>query len=382
MFNKYKNEIIVSILILAFSVAFYNLYGIILPFVIGLLLAFKCQPVISFIRKQFKNKILSTIIFLVGLSIFFVLFLFFFANYINKDFKRLQNSFSILKSQNKAKLDNAGIVIKEFVSKFYNINNLENDLKNQVDSLKTKALDNKESGLDTKAIEDSFKSIISGFQSETEQETTHNKGFGLMLILVMSLVYFVLILFNFEYFDSLKKQYWGGKIESKYNLFINDFNQSFVKYFSLRTKIVLLLSIIYLTAFIILNLPGFIIFTILIVLLSYIPYFQYIVLIPISISCLVLSTEGQQGFLFYYGIVVGVFVLASLVEEIVLNPFIMEKNIGMNPVIMVLAISVWNYVLGIPGILIGIPLSSFIIIYVKRYFLESYLKLNEKTSNE
>ncbi|MFT6183939.1 MAG: putative PurR-regulated permease PerM [Flavobacteriales bacterium] len=96
---------------------------------------------------------------------------------------------------------------------------------------------------------------------------------------------------------------------------------------------------------------------------------QYLALIPLLLGCLVLSIENPHSFLFYFGIVLGVFVLASIVEELLLTPLIMEKHIGMNPVIMVLALAVWGYVLGTPGLLIGIPLTSLFIIYVKRYIV-------------
>jgi predicted PurR-regulated permease PerM len=89
---------------------------------------------------------------------------------------------------------------------------------------------------------------------------------------------------------------------------------------------------------------------------------------------LALSTESNQPFLFYFGIVAGTFVLASIIEEFVLNPRIMEKNIGINPVIMVLSISVWTYVLGMPGLIIGLPLTSLCIIYLKRYVEPVILK--------
>jgi len=194
----------------------------------------------------------------------------------------------------------------------------------------------------------------------------------------MSLSYFVLILFNIEYFESLRKRYVGTKLTSQINTVASDFNQSFVKYFSLRGKIVILLASIYLIAFILLDIPGLILFTFLIILLSFIPYLQYIVFIPMVIPCLALSVEGNHSFLFYYGIVVGVFALASIIEEFVLNPKIMEKNIGINPVIMVLSISVWTYILGLPGLLIGIPLTSLCIIYLKRY-VEPLIRVCWKT---
>ena len=131
-------------------------------------------------------------------------------------------------------------------------------------------------------------------------------------------------------------------------------------------------------AFFILDMPGMILITLLIVILSYVPYLQYLALIPLALGCLVLSIETPQSFLFYFGIVLGVFILASLVEELILTPRIMERNIGMNPVIMVLAVSVWSYLLGMPGTLIGIPLTSLLIIYTKRMLLPV---LNENSTN-
>jgi predicted PurR-regulated permease PerM len=145
-----------------------------------------------------------------------------------------------------------------------------------------------------------------------------------------------------------------------------------MKYIKLRTRIVLVLAVLYIVAFLILDMPGMILITLLIVLLSYIPYLQYLALIPLAVGCLVLSVENEQSFLLLFGIVVGVFVSASLIEELVLTPWIMEKNIGMNPVIMVLALSVWGYLLGIPGTLIGIPMTSLLIIYIKRHIIPSY----------
>ncbi len=44
---KYKNEILVALLLVITVVAFYYLFAIILPFVIGLVLAFWCLPLVN-----------------------------------------------------------------------------------------------------------------------------------------------------------------------------------------------------------------------------------------------------------------------------------------------------------------------------------------------
>jgi len=372
MIQKYKHEIILAALLISFSFAFYYLYGILFPFILGLLLAFSANPIIIRIKKIVRNRNLATTIFLTVIAGIIFLFFTFLTQYINRDFKRLSKSFTVLASNNKDNLDKAGQKAKEYLGSFYDFDQLESKLKLQSDSVKYDLQKIDTSKLDTESIKGSLEEIISIFQSEDGSDSEKKTGFSIVFMLFSTILYFILILYQFDYFAEIRRKYFSKKISSKFNIIVDDFNQSFVKYFKLRTKIVLLLSLFYITAFIIIDMPGLIIITIVIVLLSYIPYLQYIALIPISIGCLVLSVENNQSFLLFFGIIAGVFIVASIIEELILNPWIMEKNIGMNPVVMILALSVWSYLFGLQGLLIGIPMTSILFIYLKRYFLTSY----------
>lgn len=372
MIKNYKHEIIIALLLIGFSIVFYYLYGILLPFILGLLLAFSASPIILRIQKVFRNKDLSTTIFLAANTGVIILFFILFTQYINRDFKRLNQSFVLLASNNQDNLDKTAQKAKEYIGDFYDFEELESILKLQSDSLITSLQDMDYSKLDTESIEAGFEKMISVFQSGEESSPEKKSRFSFLLMLFSTIAYFILILYQLDYFTAIRKKYFSRKVKSMLDIIIDDFNQSFVKYLKLRTKIVLLLSLIYIAAFIILDMPGMILITVLIILLSYIPYLQYLALIPLSIGCLVLSVENPQSFLLFFGIVAGVFILASIIEELILNPWIMEKNIGMNPVIMILALSVWSYLLGLPGLFIGIPMTSLFIIYFKRYFLQSY----------
>ena len=172
MIDQYKNEIIFTIFIVLFAVAFYFLYAMVIPFLIGIALAFKCLPVIVKISRLVGSRTLATVLFLAGITATLVLFVLLLAGYINKDFNRLRNSFQVVASQNKYKLDATAEKIKGYASKVYNINNLETDLLMQVDSLKSIAFAKGGSGIDTKAIEDSFKAITSVFKQENKPATT------------------------------------------------------------------------------------------------------------------------------------------------------------------------------------------------------------------
>lgn len=379
MLQKYKDQIILITGLIFFCLAFYYLNEVLLPFVLGLLLAFSVFPTISKLQRVIKSRNVANTVFLAIVGGIFITILVFFTQYINRDFKRLNNSFETLAAKNHDKLDKTAQQVKQYLGKVYDFDTLEKNLASSSDSLKNSLKDIDSSTLDTESIKAAFENVVAAFQTNDKSESEEKSGLGLILTIVYALFYFLLILYQYEYFYALHVKFFGGKIKSKANIILDDFNQSFVKYFKLRSKIVLILSLVYLSAFIIMDMPGVLILTIIIAILSYIPYLQYFALIPLSVSCIVLSVENDQSFLLLFGVVLGVFILASILEEAILTPWIMEKNIGMNPVIMILALSAWSYLFGLKGLLIGIPMTSLIIIYTKRYFLPAYQKvvLNE-----
>ena len=372
MLKKYNNVILVTLFLLCFSISFFYLYGIFLPFILGMLLAFSVYPAILRIQKIVKNRNLATTIFLAIKAGGLILFLIFCTRYINRDFKRLNQSFIQITKIDKEKLNKTAQKVNEYIADIYDFESLKKSLKYKSDSVISGLKNMDYSQLDTESIKSGFEKLTSVFHRQKKEAETIQPSFSFTFIFFSTIGYFILILFHLDYFIKIREKYFGGKIKSIFHTIIDDFNKSFVKYFKLRTKIVLLLSPIYLVSFIILDMPGTILITLLIVLLSYISYLQYIALIPLSVGCLILSVENPHGFLFYFCIVLGIFILASIIEELILTPRIMEKNIGINPVIITLAISVWSYLLGIPGLILAIPMTGLIIILFKQYFLHPY----------
>jgi len=370
--KNYRNEIIIGVLMIGFSIAFYYLYGILLPFILGMLLAFSAQPIITRIQKIVKSKGLATSIFLAVNTVLIILFFVFFTNYINRDFKRLNQSFVFLTTKNQKNLNQTTQKVKEYINNLYDIDQVEVLLKHKSDSIFNKIKNIDYSELDTESIKTGFEKATAIFRSKKINTEQLKPKFSFLFILCSTIGYFILILYQLDYFTRIRKKYFGGKIKSIFHTIIDDFNQSFVKYFKLKTKIILLLSLIYISTFIILDMPGTILISLLIILLSYISYLQYLALIPLSISCMVLSVENSQSFLFYFSIVIAVFIMASVIEEWLLKPRIMKDNTGINPVIIALALSIWTYLLGMPGGLIAIPMTGLMIIIFKQYFLKPY----------
>lgn len=377
--SQYKHQIVIGLFFLVFAFTFYHLYHILLPFVIGLFLALGSQSIIEKIRRVLKSEALSVSVFLVGIVVVIGGFLFLTTQFINRDFQRLNESFTTLAVDNKENIDQAAEKALSYVQELYDFESLNKDLSLEQDSLKSTLENFDYSQIDTESIKEGFTKMMSAFKGDEASEPAPKSKGGFWVMLFSTIMYFVLILYQREYFEGVQKRYFDQSKSSRLNLMWDDFNQSFIRYFRLRSYIVWLLGILYIITFAILDIPGMVLIVLLILILSYIPYLHYIALLPLSLGCLVLSIENDQSFLLLFGIVAGVFVVGSLIEELVLIPMIMEKNIGMNPVIMILAISIWSYVFGWPGLLIGVPLSSLLIIYIKRYFLTSLETVQAKT---
>ncbi len=375
--KSHKAEFIAAIGILLFSVLFIYLFQVFAPFVLALIMAFVSFPAIKFIQKGLKNQALSTVVFLLGMISIIVVFMVLMGNFISRDFSRFNQGLTKLAIENQDDIDAISAKAYDWLNSVYDFSSFDLNSESQVDSLVNSVKSGENEKIDIEAIKEAFASVLAFFSSESStSQNSESNHINWIAIIFESLTYYALILFNINYFVAIKKKYFGSKVKGRISLVFSDFNNSFIRYFKLRANIVFILLVLYFIAFALMDLPGISIFLILILVLSFIPYLQYLVLLPIALSCFILSIETDQSFLFYMLINIGAFVLASLIEEIILIPKIMEAKMGMNPAIMVLSVSIGSYLFGVPGLFLGVPLASLLIIYVKRYFVESWLQVS------
>jgi predicted PurR-regulated permease PerM len=66
----------------------------------------------------------------------------------------------------------------------------------------------------------------------------------------------------------------------------------------------------------------------------------------------------------------------------VLIPTIMKSQMGLNPAIIFLSLSLWVYVLGFIGLIIGLPLTTLIISYYCEFVLHQPNPLSKTTKKE
>lgn len=345
-------------------------YGIFLPFFLALAVAFAVGRRLKKWLTFIKNWELRLSVFLILVLGALILFLSLSASFIAEDAQRFSKSFEVLIDENQNELDAGAQKVKEWTENLVDDQTIEGLLDEQLAGLDSIT----ESGeMDWSKIGAQFEKLPDLFKSDQKEEAQFTlPSFGFWYQFGSFWLYLVLILYNFKYFDDVQQRYRNPDLETSWQLFWQDFNQSFLRYFRLRTRIVIILLPLYLAAFLLLDLPGTFIYILALFILLYIPYFHYLLLIPMALSSLVLSTEIALSYWWIVGILVAIFLLASLLEELLLIPKIMEENIGMNPVIMVLGLSFFTYVFGTLGILLGTPLTSLCIIYLKRFVLTKW----------
>ena len=64
---------------------------------------------------------------------------------------------------------------------------------------------------------------------------------------------------------------------------------------------------------------------------------------------------------------VAVFCIVQVIIDMVVTPKVMGKAMGLNPAILLLALSVWGTLLGFIGLIIALPLTTILIAYYQRY---------------
>ena len=376
--KNYKPYLISFAVIVAAIILFYFIGEIVLPFIIGLLGAYFVSPIIKKIQHFIPNRNIAVSAFLVGFTALFIGIIMIFGTEIVSDFKRLNNAFETFADNNHEKIDESNEVIKSYIQKIYSIDEVQEGLNQseaEKDSLAVNGLEDAKGALSGIM---SFLGSGDGSQAEPEQNS-----FNWIIIFISSIAYFIYILFSFKYFEDKISHYFGSTATKNKGVqqFVNDFKRIFLEYFRKRTKVVLSCTLIFITSFLLLNLPGAIILGLIAGLLCYIAHFHYWTLIPISLSCWVLAIENDTHFLVFFGIIVALFIVISVLEEFVFTPIIMKDFNGLNPAIMIVSFAIWTHVFGSTfGILIALPLTTVMLIYLDRLLI--YMKKNVLEAEE
>lgn len=183
----------------------------------------------------------------------------------------------------------------------------------------------------------------------------------------MMLIYLIFILIDYPQISRGFKLLVPYKYREGAMSVVHDVQDSMNHYFRGQGMVALCATVFYCTGFSIIGLPLAIPMGLLVGVLYMIPYFQYVTLIPVAAICLIYSFGGTDTFMAMFGKSLLVYLISQSICDYIITPHVMGKEMGLNPAIILLSLSVWGSLLGIIGMIIALPVTSLIMSYYERY---------------
>ena len=189
-----------------------------------------------------------------------------------------------------------------------------------------------------------------------------------MVFLIM--LYFIFILLDYEKIANGWPQLIPGKYRPFVEGLVEDVECNMNRYFRGQALIALCVGVLLAIGFKIIDFPLTVTLGLFIGVLNLIPYMQTIGIIPMLILALLRSAETGENFWIIFGLALLVLGIVQMIQDLFLTPRIMGKAMGLNPAIILLALSIWGTLLGFIGLIIALPLTTLCLSYYKRFILQ------------
>ena len=189
-----------------------------------------------------------------------------------------------------------------------------------------------------------------------------------MVFLIM--LYFIFILLDYEKIANGWPQLIPGKYRPFVEGLVEDVECNMNRYFRGQALIALCVGVLLAIGFKIIAFPLAVTLGLFIGVLNLIPYMQTIGIIPMLILALLRSAETGENFWIIFGLALLVLGIVQMIQDLFLTPRIMGKAMGLNPAIILLALSIWGTLLGFIGLIIALPLTTLCLSYYKRFILQ------------
>ena len=198
---------------------------------------------------------------------------------------------------------------------------------------------------------------------------------GTMSVIFSIASWFIVLLYMFFILLDFNKLSHGFKaaIPSKYRRMalriFGDVADTMSRYFRGQAAVSFFVGVIFAIEFYIIGLPMAIAFGMFVGVLNMVPYLQLISIPIAAFLCLVATAATGASFWVMFSWVIVAYIVCQIIQDMVLIPTIMKSQMGLNPAIIFLSLSLWVYVMGFIGLIIGLPLTTLIISYYCEFVL-------------
>ncbi|MDE6246608.1 MAG: AI-2E family transporter [Muribaculaceae bacterium] len=343
-------RLIIGIAIAAGVIFLINyLRDVLLPFFVACFISYLLQPLVEFNRRitHEKGRLFSSILSLLEVILVVGGIVYLFLPHVIGELDMLSRTIREVTS-GKRPLPAELVNIVDWVQRYVN----PSDIKDMLGEMHLSTIITKGTSLLNESI-----SVIIG-----------------VLGWALTIIYVLFILIDYPQIVRGFKLIIPHKYRSRALVVVHDVQVSMNHYFRGQGVVALCAAVFYCIGFSIIGLPLAIPLGILVGLLYMIPYFQYVTLIPVAIICGIYSLNGSEPFLVLFGKSLLVYVVSQSICDYIITPHIMGKEMGLNPAVILLSLSVWGSLMGIIGMIIALPATSLIMAYYERYISNPHPK--------
>ena len=152
---------------------------------------------------------------------------------------------------------------------------------------------------------------------------------------------------------------------------MTDLKNGMNAYFRGQALVALCVGILFSIGFLIVGFPMAIGLGLFMGLLNLVPYLQTLGFVPMAILALLESADTGESFWLIVLPAVIVVAVVQVVQDMFLVPKIMGHEMGLNPAVILLSLSVWGSLLGFIGLIIALPLTTILFSYYRRFVLHN-----------
>ena len=328
------------------------LSDVLLPFVIGLVVAYFLDPVTNRVQHVIKQRVLAALFTLVSITLAVSLVVWFMVPMVGNELAEMGRTVSKM-AANTELAQAAKEHLPENVWEEVNEILKRDDVKRYLTS----------DGA-VQMAKDTAKNLLPGawgVLSGAANVLTFITG------LLVIMLYVVFLLIDYHNMAARWRDYLPPSIRDDVSGFVEEFIQATNRYFRSQALVACCVAVLFAIGFFTIGLPLAILMGIFIGLLNMVPYLQIVGTIPCLLLAGLKALEQGDNFLGALGLVLLVFGVVQLIQETVLVSRFQGEAMGLSPAIILLSISVWGKLLGFLGLILALPLTCLGLAYYRRY---------------
>ena len=364
--KKYDFDRVVRMVLTLISVAVgvwlvNYLSPVLMPFVVGFILAYLIEPLVEWLQKKahIKTRAIAVVLALVIVIAVITGLCWLIIPYLIDEFGEMSKQLAAY-AKSSLRIPYVPAEINEFIQRY-------------IDLDKINEMFSKQQWMDiiNKAASGAW-SVVGGTMSVI---------FNILSWFIV-LLYMFFILLDFNKLSRAFKAAIPRNYRRMSLRIFGDVADTMRRYFRGQAAVSFFVGVIFAIEFYIIGLPMAIAFGMFVGLLNMVPYLQ-LVSIPIAaFLCLVATAATGASFWVMFAWVIVAYIICQVIQDMVLIPTIMKNQMGLNPAIIFLSLSLWVYVLGFIGLIIGLPLTTLIISYYCEYVLHQPNPLHKTKKKE